>query len=102
MAASARPPYFIAFFTIAYASVEEAKADAPDLIAAHIARSREMHRRGTLLMAGAFVGDSEGPLRTMAIFTSRDAAEEYAMGDPFVMEGKVTDWHVREWGSILG
>lgn len=37
----------------------------------------------------------------MAVFTSREAAEEYAKGDPFVRDGRVTDWQVREWASIL-
>ena len=37
----------------------------------------------------------------MAVFTSREAAEEFAKGDPFVLNGVVRSWHVREWGEAL-
>ena len=55
---------------------------------------------GTLLMVGTF-GDpqKEG---SMAIFTTWDAAEEFAKGDPFVLNGVVRDWHIREWNEVLG
>ncbi len=52
-------------------------------------------------MAGAFLDRPEEPVTTMAVFTSREAAEEYAKGDPFVLNGMVTQWYVREWASIL-
>jgi uncharacterized protein len=37
----------------------------------------------------------------MAIFTSRDAVEEFVREDPFVLNGVVKDWHIREWNEIL-
>jgi uncharacterized protein len=51
-------------------------------------------------MVGTF-GDpqKEG---SMAIFTTRKAAEEFAKGDPFVLNGVVRDWHIREWDEVLG
>jgi uncharacterized protein YciI len=33
----------------------------------------------------------------MAVFTSREAAEEFARHDPFVVNGVVRSWEVREW-----
>lgn len=34
----------------------------------------------------------------MAVFTSREAAEEFASADPFVLNGVVrSSWQVREW-----
>jgi hypothetical protein len=33
----------------------------------------------------------------MAVFTTRAAAEEFVAGDPFVMNGVVRNWYIREW-----
>ena len=38
---------------------------------------------------------------SMGIFTTREAAEEFAQGDPFVLHGVVARWHVREWNEVL-
>lgn len=38
---------------------------------------------------------------SMAIFTSREAAEEFVREDPFVLGGLVRTRHIREWNEIL-
>lgn len=53
-------------------------------------------------MAGAFLDKPDEPLNTMGVFASREDAEEYVKGDPFVISGAVTSWHIREWTNILG
>ena len=52
-------------------------------------------------MAGAFNDMPSGHLETMGILTSQQAAEEYAQGDPFALNGKVLRWYIREWNNIL-
>ena len=37
----------------------------------------------------------------MSIFTTYEAAEEFATGDPFVLNCVVRDWHIREWDEGL-
>ncbi|HVS41062.1 MAG TPA: hypothetical protein VMU20_02230 [Candidatus Dormibacteraeota bacterium] len=39
---------------------------------------------------------------SMAIFTTREAAEEFVRGDPFVLEGLVGTWSIREWHEGFG
>ncbi len=34
---------------------------------------------------------------SMAIFNSRQGAEDYAAEDPFVLQGVVRSWTVKEW-----
>ncbi len=63
---------------------------------AHQARYTEFMRRGVLLSLGPFT-DRGG---SMAVFTSREAAEEFASGDPFVLNGVVSKWRVREWREV--
>ena len=60
---------------------------------AHQARYQAFMRRGVLLALGPFT-TGEG---AMAIFTSREAAEEFAGEDPFVLNAVVGKWHIREW-----
>ena len=49
-------------------------------------------------MAGPFANPMEG---SMALFTTREAAEEFVAGDPFVTEGAVSGWTLREWNEAL-
>jgi uncharacterized protein YciI len=65
---------------------------------AHRARLNAFHARGALLMAGPFANPAEG---AMGIFTSREAAEEFIQGDPFVVNGVVAKWSLREWNEVL-
>jgi uncharacterized protein YciI len=37
----------------------------------------------------------------MGIFTSRDAAEEFISGDPFVTNGFVQNWRLVEWDAAF-
>lgn len=92
--------YFVVLCETHFRSFADAQAQAPDAIAAHIARSRELHAHGTLLLSGAFL-DEESSLQTMAICTTREAAEEYITGDPFVKMGKVKSWTIREWANMF-
>jgi len=93
--------YYVVFCTTKFTSFEDAKTNAPDDIAAHIKRSHELHERGTLLMSGAFIEKTDAPLNTMAVLTSREAAEEYIKGDPFVLKGMVSNWYIRDWANMF-
>jgi uncharacterized protein YciI len=59
---------------------------------------RIAHARGVLLMVGPFANPAEG---VMAIFTTREAAEEFIGKDPFVINKVVHKWTLREWNEVL-
>jgi uncharacterized protein len=86
-------------YVLFYESADDVLTKAPVHIEAHSARGHDFHERGALLMYGPF-GDpqSEG---SMAVFTTREAAEEFANGDPFVANGVVRGWHIREWDEAF-
>ncbi len=71
---------------------------APPYGEAHRARWKQFLDDGTLLMIGPFANPQEG---AMGIFTTRDAAENFAAGDPFVLNGVVLGWAVREWAEAI-
>jgi len=86
-------------YVLFYESADNVRATAPAHFPAHKARYQEFHARGELLMLGTF----EDPQRdgSMAVFTTRQAAEEFAEGDPFVLNGVVRAWRVRGWNEAL-
>jgi uncharacterized protein YciI len=59
---------------------------------AHKARYTEFMDRGVLLALGPFT-DRAG---SIAVFTTHEAAMDFASGDPFIEHGVVSAWQVRE------
>ena len=37
----------------------------------------------------------------MAIFASREAAEDFVANDPFVVDGVIAKWELHEWHEVL-
>jgi uncharacterized protein len=71
-------------------------AKAAEHFPAHRAWYTDFMRRGLLLALGPFA-DREG---SMGIFTTREAAEEFVAGDPFVAHSVVSAWRIREWQEV--
>ncbi|HEX4830711.1 MAG TPA: YciI family protein [Trebonia sp.] len=84
-------------YVLLYENGANYPAGAREHFPAHQTRFREFMRRGVLLSVGPLT-DADGG--AMAIFTSRDAAEELAARDPFVLNSVVGAWHVREWREV--
>jgi uncharacterized protein YciI len=81
-----------------YEVTQEGMAKAKIHYVAHRTRLNEFHARGMLLMAGPYANPAEG---AMGIFTSREAAEEFIEGDPFVINGVVSKWRLCDWNEVL-
>ena len=96
-----QPIYYIVYCITKFASFADAKTKAPDKIAEHIRQSKQLHTKGVLLMAGAFLDEPGQPLTTMGVLTSQAAAEEYMQNDPFVISGMVEMWHIRKWANMF-
>ena len=82
-----------------YESAPGVAARAPAHMAEHRARWAEFGRRGELLMIGPFANTQQDG--AMAVFTTREAAEEFVCGDPFVLNGVVRNWFIRDWIEAL-
>ena len=67
----------------------------------HLAKVRASHDAGKLILAGALANPLDG---AMLVFRgpTADAAENFAKSDPYVTSGLVTNWRVREWGTVIG
>lgn len=82
-----------------YQSADDVARKAPPHFPAHLARIHEFHDRGEILLVGTF-GDPQAE-GSMAVFTTRAAAQAFVDGDPFVREGVVSGWQIRDWNEIL-
>jgi hypothetical protein len=86
-------------YVVTYHAADGFASRARELYPAHQARFRDFHARGLLLMIGTLAGEPAGD--AMAIFTAREAAEDFVQGDPFVLGGVVAHWSIREWNEAL-
>jgi uncharacterized protein YciI len=64
----------------------------------HKAFLDEFVARGEVVGVGPFIDSGGG---NMAIFRHRAAAEAFAAGDPFFLEGAVRDYKIKDWGDQM-
>ena len=67
----------------------------------HLALARAAEARGELILAGALANPPDGAV-LMFRGDSPEAAEAFAAADPYVKNGLVTRWRVREWTTVVG
>jgi hypothetical protein len=67
----------------------------------HLAYAKAAIVRGELVLGGALANPVDG---TVLLFKgdSPAAAEAFARADPYVINGLVTNWRVREWTTVVG
>lgn len=54
--------------------------------------------RGEVVGVGPFTDAAGG---NMALFRSREAAEAFAKEDPFLLEGVVKEYQIKDWGDQM-
>ena len=88
-------------FVLFYEVVERYAERRTPFRAARLKHAQDAVARGELVLGGAFAGPIDG---TMLLFkgTSPAAAEAFAKNDPYVINGLVTSWRVREWTTVVG
>ena len=66
----------------------------------HLGLVRAAHERGELLLAGALPDPFD---RALLVWTApREVVEAFAHADPYVRDGLVSSWTVREWNVVIG
>ena len=68
---------------------------------AHLEHAWRAAERGELVLAGALANPPDG---AVLLFhgDSPAAAEAFAASDPYVLNGVVLRWRVREWTTVVG
>ncbi|HEY6814224.1 MAG TPA: YciI-like protein [Croceibacterium sp.] len=87
-------------FLLTYTLAPDYLERRPELRGVHLALARAAVERGELLLGGAL----DPPDRALLLFAGDDpgVAEAFARADPYVLNGLVTGWSVREWTTVVG
>ena len=69
--------------------------------AEHLELAKKAHDSGNLMLGGAFANPADG---AALIFKSEtpEIAENFAKNDPYVKNGLIKNWSVREWTVVIG
>ena len=68
---------------------------------AHLKMAWDASQRGDLVLGGALANPADTALLLFK-GDSPQAAEEFARTDPYVKNGLVKKWYVREWTTVAG
>jgi uncharacterized protein YciI len=68
---------------------------------AHLGLAWAAHTRGELVLGGALADPVDGAV-LLFIGDSPAVAERFAKADPYVANGLVRSWRVREWTTVVG
>ena len=88
-------------FLLFYEGAPDYLERRPEFRAAHLAHAWSAVGRGDLVLGGALADPVDG---AVLLFQGNDAsvAEGFAEADPYVLNGLVARWHVREWTTVVG
>lgn len=67
----------------------------------HLRLANETNKRGELLLGGAFTDPAD---RTLLIFhvNEKSVVEDFVKHDPYVINGLVTRWEIKNWNVVIG
>jgi uncharacterized protein YciI len=68
---------------------------------AHLHKAWASQARNELVLAGALVDPVDGAVLLFKA-ESPEVVEDFAKADPYVVNGLVTRWRVREWSTVVG
>jgi uncharacterized protein len=68
---------------------------------AHLEKAWDAQQRGELVLGGALANPVDGAVLLFHA-ASPDVVEAFARSDPYVLNGLVKQWRVREWNTVAG
>ena len=88
-------------YLLLYEFVDDYLARRPAFRTQHLALAWEASERGELILGGAFANPPDGGVLLFQ-GDSPAAAEQFAKSDPYVLNGLVKQWRIREWTTVVG
>ena len=89
------------YLVLEYDLVDDYLERRPEFREEHLGLARAAHERGELALAGAFTDPADGALLVWST-EDRSLVEAFAAADPYVRNGLVREWRVREWNVVVG
>ena len=91
----------VTYLALQYDLVDDYLERRPEFREEHLGLARAAHERGELALAGAFTDPPDGALLVWST-EDRSVVESFAQADPYVRNGLVREWRVREWNVVVG
>jgi uncharacterized protein YciI len=89
------------YFILFYDYVENVIERRARYREAHLALVQEYVARDELILGGAFADPVDGAAIVFKV-DDRAIVEQFVEKDPYVVNGLVTDWRIREWTVVVG
>ena len=88
-------------YLLFYELADDYLARGPEFRNEHLDLAWKASERGELVLAGALADPTDG---AVLLFKSEspDAANKFAAADPYVKNGLIKRWYVREWRTVAG
>jgi hypothetical protein len=89
------------YYILFYKTVENYVERRASFREEHLALAQKAHQNGELVLGGALTGPADG---AVLIFKGESpaVAENFAQNDPYVKNGLIPEWSVREWNVVIG
>jgi len=69
--------------------------------AGHLAAAKEVESQGKLIVAGAYSNPTDGAMFVFKDY-SKEEIHKFVQSDPYVVNGLVTSWQIKEWTAVVG
>ena len=89
--------HYLLFYEVA----DEYLARRAEFRNAHLALAWAASERGELVLGGALANPIDGAILLFQ-GDSPEVAENFARVDPYVLNGLVRRWYIREWKTVAG
>lgn len=89
------------YYILFYKTVENYIEKRAPFREEHLALARKALENGELILGGALSDPADG---AVLVFKgeNRTVAESFAQNDPYVKNGLIPEWNVREWNVVIG
>ncbi|MDA8686793.1 YciI-like protein [Robiginitalea sp.] len=89
------------FYILFYETVDNYVEKREPYRGAHLTLAQAARNSGALIMAGALSEPADG---AVLIFKGKgpEIAEDFAKNDPYVINGLIKKWTVRQWTVVIG
>jgi uncharacterized protein YciI len=88
------------YFILFYKTIDDYKEKRAPYRSLHFEYIKDYIKRGEIIMGGALENPAD---EAIIIFhcSDRSVAESFAKSDPYVINGVISSWRVREWNEVV-
>lgn len=89
------------YFILLYEVVDDYVKKRAPFRDEHLRLANDTAEKGQLLLGGAFDNPVDGAALVFKA-DDRSVVEDFVRNDPYVKNGLITDWKIREWTVVTG